>query len=119
MTDYKIDPRRIYIAGLSAGGAAAAIVGEAYPDLYAAVGVHSGLACGVARDLPSAFAAMRGQHPAREPKSERPPGEYRQNLPTIVFHGDRDTTVHPRNGTEVIARANASGDLRIRWSMEV
>ena len=112
MTDYKIDPRRMYIAGLSAGGAAAAVVGEAYPDLYAAVGVHSGLACGVARDLPSAFAAMRGERSPREPKSSGQSGGYRLNLPTIVFHGDRDATVHPRNGAEVVARAKASGDLR-------
>lgn len=112
MTDYKIDPRRIYIAGLSAGGAAAAVVGEAYPDLYAAIGVHSGLACGAARDLPSAFAAMRGEHALRAPNSSGQPGEYRLNLPTIVFHGDRDTTVHPRNGAEVAARAKGSGGLR-------
>ena len=112
MTDYQIDHRRIYIAGLSAGGAAAAVVGEAYPDLYAAVGVHSGLACGAARDLPSAFAAMRGEHLRREPKRSGHPGEYPQNLPTIVFHGDRDATVHPRNGAEVVTRAMANGDLR-------
>ena len=105
MKDYRIDARRIYIAGLSAGGAAAATMGETYPDLYAAVGVHSGLACGAARDLPSAFAAMSGHGPVRG----NPSGVHtrrRQALPTIVFHGDRDTTVHPRNGTEVIARAN-------------
>ena len=112
MADYKIDPHRIYIAGLSAGGAAAAVAGDAYPDLYAAVGVHSGLACGVARDLPSAFAAMRGEHSGREHKRRRHPGEVPKNLPTIVFHGDRDATVHPRNGAEVIARASASGDLQ-------
>ena len=111
MTDYKIDPSRIYIAGLSAGGATAAIVGEAYPDLFAAIGVHSGLACGVARDLPSAFAAMRGQHPEPGPKSA---GEWNKSIqmPTIVFHGDRDATVHPRNGVEVIARANVDSDLQ-------
>ena len=104
--NHRIDARRIYIAGLSAGGAAAAIMGEVYPDLYAAVGVHSGLACGAARDLPSAFAAMSGRGPVRG----SPNGVHtrrRHVLPTIVFHGDRDTTVHPRNGTEVIARANS------------
>jgi poly(hydroxyalkanoate) depolymerase family esterase len=105
MNAYRIDARRIYIAGLSAGGAAAATMGETYPDLYAAVGVHSGLACGAARDLSSAFAAMSGHGPARG----NPSGVHTrrwQALPTIVFHGDLDTTVHPRNGTEVIARAN-------------
>jgi poly(hydroxyalkanoate) depolymerase family esterase len=111
MTDCNIDPRRIYIAGLSAGGATAAIVGEAYPDLYAAVGVHSGLACGVARDLPSAFAAMRGQHPVPGPKVAGQAGEL-IHVPTIVFHGDRDATVHPRNGVEVIARAGAGGEFQ-------
>jgi poly(hydroxyalkanoate) depolymerase family esterase len=113
MADYKIDARRIYIAGLSAGGAAAAIMGEAYPDLYAAVGVHSGLACGAARDLPSAFAAMSGNGPARAGTrvSTRNVQAAEHDVPTIVFHGDRDTTVHPRNGAEVIARAG--GDVQV------
>jgi poly(hydroxyalkanoate) depolymerase family esterase len=105
MADYGIDARCVYIAGLSAGGATAAIMGEAYPDLYAAVGVHSGLACGAATDLASALAAMSGRGPVRT----HPGGVHtrrRHVLPTIVFHGDQDTTVHPRNAAEVIARAN-------------
>jgi poly(hydroxyalkanoate) depolymerase family esterase len=113
MADYAIDSRRIYVAGLSAGGAAAAIMGETYPDLYAAVGVHSGLACGAARDLPSAFAAMSGNGPVRAGTrvSTRNAQAAEHDVPTIVFHGDRDTTVHPRNGAEVIARAG--GDVQV------
>lgn len=102
MQDYAVDPRRVYIAGLSAGGAAAAIMGDAYPDLYAAIGVHSGLACGAASDMPSAFAAMRGGGTVGTSTS---PSQMQQRIvPAIVFHGDRDTTVNPRNGDAVVAQ---------------
>lgn len=92
---HAIDEGQVYVAGLSAGGAMAAILGAAYPDIYAAVGVHSGLAPGSATDLPSALAAMQG---AGMPVPATPSG-----MPTIVFHGDADTTVHPKNGAMVIA----------------
>ena len=113
MREYDVDAARVYVAGLSAGGAAAAIMGETYPDLYAAVGVHSGLACGAARDLPSAFAAMSGNGPVRigTRVSTRGAQVAEHDVPTIVFHGDRDTTVHPRNGAEVVARAGGGVEV--------
>ena len=115
MRDYNVDPAAVYVAGLSAGGAAAAIMAAAYPDLYAAVGVHSGLACGAATDIPSAFAAMRQGRAGtrRRPSGRAMASETGRTVPTIVFHADRDTTVHPSNGEYVLAQAGApAGDLR-------
>ena len=100
MARYAVDPKQVYVAGLSAGGAMAAILGTLYPDLYAAVGVHSGLPFAAAHDLASAVAAMKGDF-RRHHGSMRAPG---RPLPIIVFHGDRDTTVHPANGDELIQR---------------
>jgi len=112
MCNYAVDPRRIYVAGLSAGGAAAAIMGAAYPDLYAAVGVHSGLPCGAASDMPSAIVAMQ-QGATTQPQSGRPDAGCGQAvLPTIVFHADLDSTVHPRNGDQVIAQATTDDGLQ-------
>jgi poly(hydroxyalkanoate) depolymerase family esterase len=110
MQDFSVEHGRVYIAGLSAGGAAAAIMGATYPDLYAAVGVHSGLACGAASDMPSAFAAMK-QGGSVATKSRSRQSRSARAVPTIVFHGDRDTTVNPINGDQVVAQARASADL--------
>jgi poly(hydroxyalkanoate) depolymerase family esterase len=94
---HPVDRRQVYVAGLSAGGAMAVIVGALYPDLFAAVGVHSGLPFASAQDLPSALAAMKG---GASGGRKVPSG----GVPIIVFHGDRDTTVNPRNGEEVMAQ---------------
>lgn len=96
IAEHGADPARVYVAGLSAGGAAAAIMAAAYPDLFAAVGIHSGLACGSARDLPGALAAMQG----RGRKRIATPREY---VPVITFHGERDSTVHPDNSDQIHA----------------
>jgi poly(hydroxyalkanoate) depolymerase family esterase len=114
MREYLVDPQRVYIGGLSAGAAAAAIMGATYPDLYAAIGVHSGLACGAANDLPSAFVAMRQGDLADvlEAGHVSPVLGNGQAVPTIVFHGDHDTTVHPRNADHVIARSERTTNSR-------
>src|SRR6266487_509827 len=106
MHDYPVDPQRVYIGGLSAGAAAAAIMGATYPDVYAAIGVHSGLACGAANDIPSAFTAMRQGELSASSRSGDMSAVLGDGLavPTIIFHGDQDTLVHPRNGDHFIAQ---------------
>jgi len=96
-----IDPTRIYVAGLSAGGAMALILGQEYPDLYAAVGVHSGVPSGVATDLLSALRTMSaGPLDGKVTRTNARPRKSR-TVPTIVFHGDADKTVHPSNGAAI------------------
>jgi poly(hydroxyalkanoate) depolymerase family esterase len=105
IAEHSVDTGQVYAAGLSAGAAAAVNLGQAYPDLFAAVGVHSGLACGAARDMPSAFAAMK-QGAAPQPRAGA-----RRVVPTIVFHGDQDGTVNPVNADHVAAQARQGAAL--------
>ncbi len=109
MEAHPIDPARVYIAGMSAGGAAAANIARAYPDLYAALGVHSGLAAGCARDLGSAQMAMQGGAPGLSTAASFGASSAGQRIPTIVFHGEDDGTVSVRNADQVVAQANLAG----------
>jgi poly(hydroxyalkanoate) depolymerase family esterase len=105
VSEHGIDPARVYVAGMSAGGAMAVILGQTYPDLYAAVGVHSGVPSGVAVDILSALSAMNGGPAATYPGPARKRTKSNRAIATIVFHGDCDTVVHPSNGEAVHTRA--------------
>jgi poly(hydroxyalkanoate) depolymerase family esterase len=109
IASHDIDPARVYVAGLSAGGAMAAILGDAYPDLFAAVGVHSGLPTGSATDVQTAFAAMSGgAQPVRRGARPGP------TPPTIVFHGDADGTVNVVNGERILDAAGVVAHSQAR-----
>lgn len=113
VADYDVDPARVFVAGLSAGGAMAAVMGATYPDLYAAVGVHSGLPYRSATDLPSAFAAMRGDAGPRGRRSRKSRGaaDDSPRIRTIVFHGDADNIVHPSNAANMVEMERAVESL--------
>jgi poly(hydroxyalkanoate) depolymerase family esterase len=98
ITEHNVDSSRIYVAGLSAGGAMAAIMGATYPDLYAAAGAHSGLAPGSAHDLPSALQVMKRGAPGKRAAAQL------TTIPLILFQGDHDSTVHPANADQLISQ---------------
>ncbi|MGZ9058898.1 MAG: extracellular catalytic domain type 1 short-chain-length polyhydroxyalkanoate depolymerase [Burkholderiaceae bacterium] len=108
--EYEVDSRRVYIAGLSAGGAMAAIMGHEYPELFAAVGVHSGLPVGVAHDVPSALMLMKTGQSAHAPRAVTAARNQRV-VPVIVMHGDADKTVNPANAARLVQNAVETGLL--------
>ena len=108
MAEFNVDAERVCVAGLSAGGAMAEIMGATYPELYAATGIHSGFAYGSATDAASASAAMSGaSSPVAPPQRKRRLKRAKGPVRTIVFHGASDQTVHPSNGEMILAEARA------------
>ncbi len=106
MREFGLDREAVFVAGLSAGGAMAVILAETYPDVFSAVGVHSGLARGAASDVMSALAAMRsGGTPAAVLARRRPAAGTRAPARRIVFHGDADSAVHPSNASQIVLAA--------------
>jgi poly(hydroxyalkanoate) depolymerase family esterase len=107
---HDVDSRRIFVAGLSAGAAMAVVLGQAYPELFAGVGAHSGLAYASAHDIPSAMAAMKGGRSGLAgggvPFTAAASRGVTAAVPTIVFHGDRDHTVQHSNGVRIVDQAN-------------
>ncbi len=102
---WNIDPHRIYVAGLSAGAAMSVILGATYPDVFAAIGVHSGLEYQAATALAQAAKAMRraGPDPLQQGSAAYAEmGSQRRIVPVIVFHGMADKVVAPMNGDQVV-----------------
>ena len=116
---YCIETRAVFVAGLSAGGAGwPRSVGATYPDLYAAVGVHSGLPYAAAHDLTSAFGVMRRGADVscrrRHADADGSPQYIPSGVPMIVFHGDHDRKVHPRNAEQLISQWAAADGQNTR-----
>ena len=111
--EYNADPARVYVAGMSAGGAMAAVLGATYPDLYAAIGVHSGLPYKAAQSLLSAWLAMKtgGPDPDRQAPIAFADGAAPRVMPLIAFHGDEDDTSTVANGHQLLAQWSRSNDL--------
>lgn len=130
--EHGFDTDRLYVAGLSAGGAMACVLGAGYPEVFAAIGVHSGLPAGVAADLPSALAAMQGPQGPLAGAAMRMPGSSTGSSPAaasgasaatpspihlppcIVFHGDADATVHHGNAASIFTASVAGARERLR-----
>jgi poly(hydroxyalkanoate) depolymerase family esterase len=102
VAEHRVPEGRVFAAGLSAGGAMAAVLGESHPEVFAAIGVHSGLPAGAASDVLTAFAAMRGETAGPAP---------RPRVPTIVFHGTADGTVHPVNAARLAGVADPAATI--------
>jgi poly(hydroxyalkanoate) depolymerase family esterase len=127
--EFDVRRERVFAAGLSAGGAMAEILAVTYPDVFDAVGIHSGLPYKSAGDVPSAFAAMKGNaafHPAPLAASGRPsdrPSDRpsNRNVRRIIVHGLADSTVNAINGEHIFDEVEGETSLArsdLDWPIE-
>jgi poly(hydroxyalkanoate) depolymerase family esterase len=104
---YPIDPDRVYVTGLSAGGAMASVMGATYPDLFAAIGVAAG--CEYAAG--AACAGYKGTDPEQSARAAyQAMGSLARPVPFIVFQGDKDKTVPPENADQLVQSGQAIAD---------
>jgi poly(hydroxyalkanoate) depolymerase family esterase len=113
-SQFQIDPTRVFVAGLSSGGAMAAILGACYPDLFAAIAVHSGLAYRSATNMSAAFDVMAHADPdanAQAWAAHAAMGTHARPVPSIVIHGTADQTVSPANAIHVLRQSMTANHL--------
>lgn len=104
-SQWTIDRSRIYVAGISAGASMSVIMGATYPDIFAAIGVHSGLEYQAATSQNQVLRVSRrgGPDPIRQGKAAYDAmSNFARIIPTIVFHGTNDYIVNPINGRQVV-----------------
>jgi poly(hydroxyalkanoate) depolymerase family esterase len=104
-SQWTIDSSRVYVVGASAGAAMAVILGATYPDIFAAIGVHSGVEYQAVTNIIGGLKVMFGGGPDPVKQGRRAyeaMGSYTRMMPTIVFQGTRDKIVHPINGDQVV-----------------
>lgn len=113
---WDVDSTRVYVCGMSAGGAQAVNQAVAYPDLYAAMASHSGLEYDAADGWDEALVAMETGGPDPDTAGRRAYDEMTDNgvarvVPAYVVHGDADTTVRPINGEQTLRQWAQTNDL--------
>ena len=102
---WTIDTARIYVAGISAGAAMSVILGATYPDIFAAIGIHSGFEYQALKSHRGALtiSKRRGPDPLQQGLAAyEAMGSYARIVPTIVFHGTKDTVINITNGDQVV-----------------
>ncbi|WP_176599414.1 MULTISPECIES: alpha/beta hydrolase family esterase [Sphingobium] len=112
---HRIDPTRIFVTGLSAGGAMTAVMLATYPELFAGGAIIAGLPYGCARTIPEAFDRMRGHGVPPEAKLAalvRGASDHAGPWPTLsIWHGSADATVNPSNAGAIAAQWRALHDV--------